>query len=100
MVDPKDITNSEDINLILKELESSADKTLITIAREIILMFGIYKIVKIYSPFNSTGILNNIASFSLLLVLMIKNCCYPLEMLLLRYIRLPLILKNLTPTLK
>ncbi|WP_265033730.1 collagen-like domain-containing protein [Wolbachia endosymbiont (group A) of Sicus ferrugineus] len=55
--------SSEDINLILKELESSPDKRLRISAGENFLISHNYKSVKIYNPSNnSIGILNNIAA--------------------------------------
>ncbi len=63
LIDPKDIMSSEDINLILKELESSPDKRLRISAGENFLISHNYKSVKIYNPSNnSIGILNNIAA--------------------------------------
>ncbi|WP_341811779.1 hypothetical protein [Wolbachia endosymbiont (group A) of Conops quadrifasciatus] len=65
LIDPKDIMSSEDINLILKELESSPDKRLRISAGENFLISHNYKSVKIYNPSNnSIGILNNIAASS------------------------------------
>lgn len=63
LIDPKDIMSSEEINLILKELESSPDKRLRISAGENFLISHNYKSVKIYNPSNnSIGILNNIAA--------------------------------------